>query len=358
MKTNTSSKMVWAKSLILLPLLAVLVYSFSTQETLLKSGSGDFEQKGNFAILPSGDTIVITEDINIRMISEEQLLFNGNTISYDELPGMLDQLNSHIPPEERGKMISAEISTTKEFPVGWVNDVKRSLYHYGITRPKVTLIGIPENGGEEVQEKATQAMLKEYDRLVKHYNSENNSTIKNEDLQRMNYIYSVMTPQQREKAEKRKFKVPPVRTDEKPASSKKSNRLIFEADTLIFREDDNKAKSSNFRAGSMKFSDPSVSPPPPPPAPPTPKEGEIPLPPPPPPVPQNIDVPMPPPPPPSPIEAVKGWIEEGAEFYLNGNKVTGEKALEVVKENNGKNLSVQVEENASGKTVRLSDNKR
>ncbi|NJX17371.1 hypothetical protein HC176_18015, partial [Tamlana crocina] len=95
-----------------------------------------------------------------------------------------------------------------------------------------------------------------------------------------------------------------------------------------------------------------------PPAPPTPKEGEIPLPPPPPPVPQNIDVPMPPPPPPSPIEAVKGWIEEGAEFYLNGNKVTGEKALEVVKENNGKNLSVQVEENASGKTVRLSDKKR
>ncbi|WP_051205319.1 M56 family metallopeptidase [Salinimicrobium xinjiangense] len=97
---------------------------------------------------------------------------------------------------------------------------------------------------------------------------------------------------------------------------------------------------------------------PPPPTPPTTQQGEIPLPPPPPPVPQNVDVPMPPPPPPSPIEAMKNWMEEGAEFYLNGKKVTGEKAFEVVKENNGKNLSVQVEENASGKTVRLSDNKR
>ena len=85
-------------------------------------------------------------------------------------------------------------------------------------------------------------------------------------------------------------------------------------------------------------------PPPPPPLPPGSKNGDVP--------------PPPPPPPPSPIEAVKKWTEEGADFFYNGKKVTAQKAQEIVQKNNGKNLSVKVEENASGKTVRLSDNKK
>ena len=95
-----------------------------------------------------------------------------------------------------------------------------------------------------------------------------------------------------------------------------------------------------------------------PPVPPLPKEGDVPLPPPPPPAPENIDVPAPPPPPPSPVEALEKWMEEGAEFFYNGKAVSGQEALEAVQKNDGKNLSVNVQENNGSKTVRISDNKR
>ncbi|HER40928.1 MAG TPA: hypothetical protein ENO10_06885 [Salinimicrobium catena] len=94
-----------------------------------------------------------------------------------------------------------------------------------------------------------------------------------------------------------------------------------------------------------------VPPPPPPPAPTVMKNGEVPPPPPAPTVGKAGNM-APPPPPPSPEEAVKGWIEEGADFYLNGKKVSGKAALEAV-QGNAKNLGVQVEENASKKTIRI-----
>ena len=95
---------------------------------------------------------------------------------------------------------------------------------------------------------------------------------------------------------------------------------------------------------------PSPPAPPAPPAPPVRENLDVPSPPPAPE--QQVKVPAPPPPPPSPEEAVKGWIEEGADFYLNGKKVSGKAALEAV-QGNAKNLGVQVEENASKKTIRI-----
>jgi hypothetical protein len=51
-------------------------------------------------------------------------------------------------------------------------------------------------------------------------------------------------------------------------------------------------------------------------------------------------------------------MEEGAEFFYNGEKVSGKEALEAVQKKGGKNLSVEVQDSGSGKTVRISDNKR
>ena len=127
----------------------------------------------------------------------------------------------------------------------------------------------------------------------------------------------------------------------------KSKQII----TIV--EDEDHVKNKEIRGKSGE-----VPPPPPPPIPTKSKDGD--MPPPPPPVPTvkgAADVPAPPPPPPSPVEAVKGWIEEGATFFYNGKSISAKQALEIVKENDGKNLSVQVEENASGKSVRLNINK-
>lgn len=52
------------------------------------------------------------------------------------------------------------------------------------------------------------------------------------------------------------------------------------------------------------------------------------------------------------------WMEEGAEFYLDEKKISGKEALETVQEHNGSNLGVQVDENASGKTVKIYTKKK
>ena len=187
---------------------------------------------------------------------------------------------------------------------------------------------------EIIQEKATPQMVAEYNKLARYYREQQITevTVQEKDFKRMMYIFGIMTEEQRKAAEKLPPPPPPNRITKDipppPPAPTVSND------------------------GNVP------SPPPPPPAPTVTSTGDVPLPPPPPPVVGESELPVPPPPPPSPIEAMKKWMEEGAEFYLNGKKVSGEMALEVVKENNGENLSVQVEENASGKTVRLSDNKR
>ena len=219
---------------------------------------------------------------------------------------------------------------------------------------------------ELFQEKATPKMLAEYNKWAKHYSNNEDALIQKKVWDRMKYIYRIMTPDQRKGAEEfpslnpqQILTVVENKDSDKNRAAVRQEREVIRKERKEQREEREVEKTERREMQvERRERQRQVPPPPAPPAPPTPKEIETPLPPSPPSVPQNIDVPMPPPPPPSPIESMKTWMEEGAEFYLNGKKVTGETALEVVKESNGKNLSVQVEENASGKIVRLSDKKR
>ena len=203
---------------------------------------------------------------------------------------------------------------------------------YSFSDRNAVIVNSDPETKEIFQEKATPEMVKEYNKLARYYRDQQitEATVEEKGFKRMRYIFSIMTEEQRKGAEKLPPPPPPTRTSNEvppvPPAPKTTNAA--------------------------------TPPPPPPPAPPVSKEGTVPVPPAPPAVENAENVPLPPPPPPSPIEAVKQWMEEGAEFYLNGKKVSGEIALEAVKENNGKNMSVEVKEDASGKTVRISDNKR
>ena len=195
------------------------------------------------------------------------------------------------------------------------------------------------------QDKATPKMVAEYQQWAKHYKENNDALVETKIWKRMKYTYSIMTPDQKKNSEK----FPDLN----------SKQII----TVVEDEDNPQNKAAREKTGEIPAPPtPEVTkggdvPPPPPPPPAPPIEGDQVVPPPP-PAPEQVKVPAPPPPPPSPEEAVKRWIEEGADFYLNGKRVSGKEALEAVQEHNGKNLSVQVEENASGKTVKLSTKKK
>ncbi|MCY2686129.1 M56 family metallopeptidase [Salinimicrobium sp. TH3] len=186
---------------------------------------------------------------------------------------------------------------------------------------------------ELFQEKATPEMVTDYNKWAKHNNENKNAFVKVEVWKRMKYIYSIMTPAQKKEAEE--F------PDLNP------NYII----TIEEVENHSKNKTSRERNGEVP------SPPPPPPAPPVSEDGQIP-PPPPPPAQEIKDLPVPHPPPPSPEEAIKKWMNEDAEFFYNGKKVSGKEALKVVQENDGRNLKVNVKDDGSKKTVRISDNKK
>ena len=151
-----------------------------------------------------------------------------------------------------------------------------------------------QNESEVFQEKATPEMIEEYNKLAKYYNSlpENQTVIRMKDLERMRYIHSLMTEEQKKKAE-------PL---------------------------------------------PAIYPPPPPPLPePQPKEvhAEIPEPPVPPAPASKINIPGPPPPPPAPEEHMKELAAQGARFIISGKgEISAEEAIKMVR--NNKNVSIKV----------------
>lgn len=224
------------------------------------------------------------------------------------------------------------------------------------------------------QEKATPAMIKEYNELARNYTKKGITAedLDSDKFRRMKYIYGLMTPDQRNSAESFPPPPPPTLKEKERAAIKQEREMIKEERKAARQaremeraekrelEIERQAEMRERRAEKRELEierrrkNGEVSPPPPPPAPPVQKDGEVP---PPPPVPEHVDIPAPPPPPPSPEEAIKGWMEEGAQFYLNGKKVSGKEALEEVQKNS-KNLSVQVEKNNSGKTVRISTDKK
>ena len=177
------------------------------------------------------------------------------------------------------------------------------------------------------QEKVTPEMIKEYNKLARHFKEVGitEENVDSDEFKRMKYIFSLMTPEQRKAVESFPPPPPPTVVTGHPAP---------DAPPVPQKE--------NLQ-----------------PVPPPVEVTGYPAPPPPPPVIEHDDAQVPPPPPPpSPIEAVEKWIEEGAKFFYNGKAISGQKALEVVQKNGRKNLNVQVEENRSGKTVKLSDRER
>lgn len=358
MKTNTSRKMIWTKSLVLLPLLAVLVYSFSSREILTQANPSNTQKSPEEKVGLQSEDLVIAETINVYIPGTGPLVVNGQAIAMEELSDRLAQINTHLTKETRKEIVRAVITAEEKIPMKIVSEVRGYLFEYGVhyvqlekvenmkaspehekaikeELEKINHLKIQYTQLQQEQEKATPEMVAEYNKWAKHYNENANAFMEIEIWERMNYIYKIMTPEQKKNSEK--------------FPSVNQNYII----TIV--EDEANGKNETIKNRTEE-----VPPPPQPPAPPIIKDGDVPMPPPPPPPAPTVEqaADMPAPPPPTPVEAIEDWIEEGATFFLNGKKVTGQQALQVVRENNEKNLSVQVEENVSGKIVRLSDNKK
>ena len=176
MKTHTSKTKIWMRSLLLLPLLAILIYSFSTKETLSKS------------VLENDNSLV--KDFYLKIDSEENIYYNEEIISFDEIPNAINSYKKTYPNKE---LYFAKIDVENK-------ESTENLF------PFVEII--KENGIEKItacwtKDGATKEQLEEYNKLARKYNNQDkeNRIILMKDLERLEYLYNLMTPEQKANAE-------------------------------------------------------------------------------------------------------------------------------------------------------------
>ncbi len=304
MKTQTSQKIIWAKGLLLLPILALLLFSFSTKEIQQRS------------------RVLSTLEIENSDILELSVDNQGRIFM-----GKREMSQADFGSLEKDKYKTASISSITGEATPEIIELFPVLRSVGIGN--ITICSSKGSIKGDTQKFATPEEIAEYNRLVKYYNEmpKERRVVKQEHANKIMSILSKMSQEQRENAEKINFDVPPPPppSPEPAPAPAKTELLPLPKNVEVIGH-------------------------PAPPTPPSPlaKSGELaPL--------EVIGYPSPPPPPPSPVESVQEWVEEGAAFFYNGKSISGKEALEIVQKNNGKNLSVHVEENNSRKTVRLSD---
>lgn len=187
MRTKSSKKSIWLRSLLFLPLTAIMLFSFTSQKEVYLERS-DLKQGPRTIIEPKHPD---RADFS-RWEDQETyyLTLDGNEISAAELrayhPDDLPFYNETVTAQGR---VLVSIMTNPY----WQHE---------------SGIGF---GAREQQSTATRAEMKEYNKLARKYNSMNKDEriVILKDLKRMEFIYRKMSDKQRNNAEPFPECVPP-----------------------------------------------------------------------------------------------------------------------------------------------------
>ena len=413
MKTQTSKKRIWLRSMVLLPLLAVLIYSFSSKKTVEKYIASE------------------TSGINYTARSIDIKIFENGTYKIDGIPAtketfisVINLLHQDITPEIRNNIINVHVNDGKIVSDEDVWFIYNSVVDYGFHRivtynqeiirekgNKPYAITNPEN-----QKGASKEQMAEYNKLAKYYNSVKGKdyAIKLTDMKRIKYLYSLMTDKQKASAEPfPNFPPPPpssktkdtkmaretaqptayryeeelkkraliereskkeyrelerqVAIKEKEAKMLEREAKMNERDARMLERDailaeQKKEKEYVMRTRqSTRMESSELTPPPPPPIPvnATPEEKVK--------YQKTIkeynekhsnmvkkgeesNIPPPPPPPKAPLDFVIDMAKKDATFYFGGEQITSGEAISMLKENKSLNISAK---NSSSKNPKI-----
>ncbi len=194
MKTNTSRTAIIFRSLMILPLLSFLIYGFSTKETVTRQVDKN--------IVSATDTI---EDIKIEIDENLKIKLNGDFVELSDLKAQINQLNTNLTTEQKQKYLAASIQVETLDSITIAEEVREILQSCDVKNLTVIVMKNQENKttGKIIQQKATKAEIKEYNKLAKKYNALDigKRIIEKKDLEYLNAIYNKMTDKQKAKAE-------------------------------------------------------------------------------------------------------------------------------------------------------------
>ncbi|PIB38690.1 hypothetical protein BFP75_15575 [Maribacter sp. 4G9] len=391
MKKRTSKKSIVLRSFLLLPLLALLLLGFSERKFI--------EMQRNTPVFNEVGILIENIEIRINK-EGELFFQEGEMIAVEELGDRLLKLNQSLSKTEREQQIKAVIKVEADTPKKIIKDVDRILMEYGVAQinvigPEPMYTGIlietvteqsqikkynglakkynaipiekriipiadlkvlesiykqmttaqkrealpfPECLPKNQQDGASRNQMAEYNKLAKYYNDmpKDKMKILKADVERLEYIYSLMSDKQKADAEPfPNFPPPPPapKAPEPPKNVSDTDYAANQIETIIEKQDPYDVVSGNIGVTQPKQPEPLL--------PPTYINETTP------------NLPPTPPTPLSPIESIEKWTKEGADFMLNGKPISAKKALEVVKTNNKINIDLR-ESNGEKPLVKLS----
>ncbi len=298
MKTNTSRKSFAVRSLLVLPLTALLLFGFSEKRQL---------EKETF----------IDQVIRIDILEDGSVQLGNETIHFNEITKNLKQ--NYLQTFDAEK-IKIEIQVMQPVHYNTINDIAEGIRTTGIHQievfanevvmdkgqyeenipitPATTILNankmtIVGNNVQSHQESASREEMKEYNALAKKYNEmdRNHMVIKKQEVNRLKEIYSKMSKKQQEDAEPFPNFPPPPPAPDAPEPPKNVPAI------------EPTAPSPTTTAAPAQ--EPTSA----------------------------LPAPPPPPEPKSPLESIKEMAAKGATFTFNGEEISSEKAIEMVKEN-------------------------
>ncbi len=355
MKTHTSKKAVLFRSLLLLPLLAILLLGFSETQTIVEERVSTTmleEYNGlakshqlfyDFNVRPQESDIqrmkqiyalmtekqkkdanefpeIITQEtstpvndtniIEISINSKGQLLVQDELVGLEALPEYLSRLNNNLTFKQKQKTIKAFIYVDANTPKKVILKVNQIVTDYGAAT--IEIIG-PKKLSINKNKGASKAQMIEYNGLAKKYNtmiSKNESIhIKIKDVHRLTHIYGLMTVAQKANAE------PYPDFPEPPPPPKAPKHIKSDKPLKVAKQ---------------------------PKAPKPPKSLKT----------EMSDIPTPEPPM-DPLDHVIAMAKKGATFYFDGKEISSDEAIELMK----KDKSINVDSRSTGgkkPTVKLS----
>ena len=221
MKTHTSKKAIYLRTLLLLPLMAVLLYGFS--ETKLIETAPILSDQ---VIQESFENqIDLTENIQININKKGQLLVQDELVALDDLKNFLSKINAHLSTEQKQKVVRSFIYVAAETPKGTIEAVEEILTEYGAAT--IDIVGTTDNIN---QKGATREQVFQFNTLAKKYNKQPRASriVTAKDLRVLEGIYGKMSKKQ--KANAQPFpECPPM---DKPLQDGASRKLMAEYNKL------------------------------------------------------------------------------------------------------------------------------
>ena len=165
MNTHTSKRSIWIRSVLLLPIVAILLYGFTEREQVIRE-------------------ISPPKVIELYLNEDGTLLQQNEAVTFKDIEALYRE-NSKLH-------ISVKIFPDADATIG--KNITSKLRAIGIKKITVCTSRLAEFQSTS-QDPITPKQLAEYNKLAKHYNTQNNTNqiIKQKDVERLEYLYDLMS---------------------------------------------------------------------------------------------------------------------------------------------------------------------